>query len=263
MSPRRVAASRPRRIVRTAQRHTSPGASRIIRSTLTTQLEEALRTDIVAGLLEPGQKLRAGDITTLYGVSATPIREALQRLSAEGLVELDPKIGAKVAPISLDDVRDVFAVQLILEPRALELSVRRCDEHWLHEVETALERLRTVSAAKRPKDDPRWREAMLASADAHRSLHWALLAACGSPWLLRFISILHGHTARYRMLLIRGRDRPDWLRDHEQIVEAARRRDPRRAVQILERHTHHGLDMLVRAYGSSSHAARGRRSASK
>lgn len=227
-----------------------------MRDTLTSQLEGALRTDIVAGLLEPGQKLRAGDITSLYGVSATPIREALQRLSGEGLVELDPKIGARVAAISLGDVRDVFAVRLALEPRALELSIQNGDPAWLRDVAAAFEHLRATSETRPGKNGPRWPEAMLESAEAHRDFHWALLAACGSPWLLRFISILHGHSSRYRMLLVRGRDRPSWLPDHEAILEATRRRDAGRAVRALERHTRQGLDMLVHAYGTSSRGKR-------
>lgn len=228
----------------------SPGQARISRATLTSQLEEALRTDIVAGLLEPGQKLRATDITALYGVSATPIREAVQRLSGQGLVELDPKVGARVAAISLEDVRDVFAVRLMLEPRALELSIGGGGARWLREVTEAFERLRSVSA-RRPGDGARWRETMLEIAEAHRAFHWALLSACGSPWLLRFISILYGHSSRYRMLLARGRDRPAWLRGHQAIYDAARRRDAKRAVRVQERHTREGLDVLVRSYGTS------------
>ncbi len=237
---------------RTARsRGTARSAGRISRATLTTQLEEALRTDIVAGLLEPGQKLRAADLTALYGVSATPVREAVQRLSAEGLVELDPKIGARVASISPDGVRDVFAVRLLLETRALELSIANGDSSWLADISAAFERLRTATSARVTRDGPLWREAMLESAEAHRAFHWGLLAACGSSWLLRFISVLHGHSARYRMLLVHSRDRPAWLRGHREILDTARRRDARRAVRVLERHTRDALDLLMRAYGTS------------
>lgn len=232
-------------------RGSARGAGRISRATLTTQLEEALRSDIVAGLLEPGQKLRAADLTQLYGVSATPVREAVQRLSAEGLVELDPKIGARVASISPDGARDVFAVRQLLETRALELSIAKGDASWLADISAAFERLRAATSARVPRSGPLWREAMLESSDAHRAFHWALLAACGSSWLLRFISVLHGHSARYRMLLVHGRDRPAWLRGHKQILDSARRRDARHAVRVLERHTRDALDMLMRSYGTS------------
>jgi len=227
------------------------GGGRISRATLTTQLEEALRTDIVAGLLEPGQKLRADDIAALYGVSPTPIREALQRLSGEGLVALDPKIGARVAPITLDDMRDVFAVRLVLEPRAFELSIARGDAEWLRDVAIALEEL-GAKTATRPSGDADWREAMLASAEAHRAFHWTLLSACGSPWLLRFLSVLYGHSARYQMLLIRGRDRQNWVHEHQPVLDAARRRDRRKAISVLEKHIESGLDGLMRSYGSPS-----------
>lgn len=257
MSPRRGAAAGARRRARVSPRPSSPDSPRIRRATLTTQLEEALRTDIVSGLFEPRQKLRADDIASRYGVSATPIREAFQRLSGDGLVELDPKIGARVAGISLDDIRDVFAVRLALEPRALALSIMKGDAAWLREVATAFERLRAVASIRLPSDDARRREAMLETAEAHRAFHWALLAACGSPWLLRFISILHGHSSRYRMLLVRGLDQPGWLDDHEAILRAARRQDADRAVRMLERQTRDGLAVLVRTYGAS---LRGRRS---
>lgn len=237
---------------RPARSHaTARGAGRISRVTLTSQLEQALRTDIVAGLLEPGRKLRAADLTSLYGVSATPIREAMQRLSAEGLVELDPKVGARVAPISPDDVSDVFAVRLLIEPHALGLSIANGDASWLADLGAAFERLRAATSARTARDATSWREAMLESADAHRAFHWTLLAACGSPWLLRFISVLHGHSARYRLLLVRGRDRPMWLRGHERILDAVRRRDARRAADVLERHTREALDMLIRSYGTA------------
>ena len=241
-----------------AARGAAHGAGRISRATLTTQLEEALRTDIVAGLLEPGRKLRAADIAALYGVSPTPIREALQRLSGAGLVELDPKVGARVAAITLDDARDVFAVRLMLEPRALELSIARGDAAWLADVAAALEELRARTATRGGSGDgTRWREAMLESAEAHRAFHWTLLSACGSPWLLRFLSILYGHSARYRMLLVRGRDRPSWVHEHELVLDAARRGDARAAVRVLERHIDAGLDALVRSYGTPRAAAGG------
>src|SRR5688572_6357929 len=85
---------------------TQPG--RISRATLTEQLEEALRADILDGVYRPGQRLRASELTDRYGVSATPLREALQRLAAENLVELDPRLGATVSPISEHDLRDIY-----------------------------------------------------------------------------------------------------------------------------------------------------------
>lgn len=236
----------------TAATEATLNGGRISRATLTTQLEGALRSDIVAGIHPPGEKLRAGDITSFYGVSATPIREALQRLSAEGLVTLDPKVGARVATVSLEDVRDVFAVRLALESRALELSIRHGDDAWLRDVAAALDGLRAVVRARSPRDATRSREILLRRVEAHRAFHWALLSASGSPWLLRFIAILHGHSSRYRMLFVRERDPGSWVRDHEAIVDAVNKRDLGRAVAELERHTRKGLEVLLRSFRSSA-----------
>ncbi len=90
-------------------------APRLTRSTLTAQLEDALRVDIIEGVLVPGQRLRAADLSKRYGVSATPFREALQRLAAQRLVDLDPRFGATVADISRAELRDIYQMRDLLE----------------------------------------------------------------------------------------------------------------------------------------------------
>ncbi len=86
----------------------SVAVQRVSRATLTTQLEDALRLDIIEGVLAPGQRLRSAELTDRYQVSATPLREALQRLAAQNLVEIDPRFGATVAPISRSDLHDTY-----------------------------------------------------------------------------------------------------------------------------------------------------------
>src|ERR671915_1528247 len=102
----------------------------VTRATLATQLEDALRVDIIEGVLTPGQRLRASDLTQRYGVSATPLREALQRLAAQNLVELGPRLGATVAPISESELRDIYFLRQMLETVALERSIAHGDEAW-------------------------------------------------------------------------------------------------------------------------------------
>ena len=92
---------------------------RVTRATLATQLEHALRDEILSGELQPGTRLRAEEIAARYGVSPTPTREALQRLLADSLISLDPRAGIQVAQVSLEELRDVYRVP---DPRS---SVRR------------------------------------------------------------------------------------------------------------------------------------------
>jgi GntR family carbon starvation induced transcriptional regulator len=110
---------------------------RISRSTLAAQLEEAIRLDIISGALEPGLRLRASDLTKRYGVSATPLREALQRLAAQNLVELGPRLGATVAPISKPELEDIYWLRELLEGAALERSIQFADDDWSRRVTIA------------------------------------------------------------------------------------------------------------------------------
>lgn len=204
---------------------------RVTRATLATQLEDALRVDIIEGVLTPGQRLRAADLTARYGVSATPLREALQRLAAQNLVEIDPRLGATVAEISRTDLRDIYWLRSLLEGLALERSIERGDDAWAANVTAAWQRFQSHADKKRTgsADDA------LAWSAAHRAFHEALFAACDSPWLLRFVGILYDHSERYRMLSVRSRLR-DTLAEHAGIYEPAIARRAPEAVEWLRRH---------------------------
>lgn len=231
------------------ERQPSTTAPRINRTTLTLQLEEALRLDILDGTLAPGQRLRAQELTERYGVSATPLREALQRLAAENLVVLDPRLGASVTPISEDDLRDIYAVLQLVDGLALERSIARGDQGWMHAIDTAFHRLaEAIQALEGPVSgsaSARRRRAM-ELAEAHWNFHHALYQACGSPWLLRFVKQLHSHAERYRMLASTATFPPrDSRHEHEQIYQWAKAGDASRAVDALRKHLSLTVQVLV------------------
>ena len=203
---------------------------RVTRATLTSQLEDAIRVEIIEGVLPPGRRLRAQELTQRYGVSATPLREALQRLAAENLVEIDPRLGAAVAQISRSDLRDIYQLRELLEGLALERSIERATPEWEADVNAAWERFRST-----PVREADSTESMLAWSAAHRAFHEALFEACDSPWLLRFVGTLYDHSERYRMLSVRTRRR-DTVVEHEEIYRAAVGRDAGEAVNWLRRH---------------------------
>lgn len=204
---------------------------RVTRATLATQLEDALRVDIIEGVLEPGQRLRAADLTSRYGVSATPLREALQRLAAQSLVEIDPRLGATVADISGSDLRDVYWLRELLEGLALERSIKLGDAGWASEVTAAWERFRAQASKERANsasDALEW-------SIAHRAFHEAMFAACDSPWLLRFVGTLYDHSERYRMLSVRSRLR-NTLEEHAGLYEPVVGRRSEEALDWLRLH---------------------------
>lgn len=205
--------------------------NRVSRATLASQVEEAVRVDIVTGALEPGRRLRASELSDRYGVSATPLREALQRLSARGLVELGPRLGATVAPLSIGELHDIYDLRAILEPLALEQAIELGDDRWVERVRQAYRRLEHAgedSSSMSPA-------AMLDWSHIHRAFHDALLEACGSRWLLRFIDMLSDHSERYRMLSLRHPVRRS-LQEHRAIFVAATSRDAQAATVALRQH---------------------------
>lgn len=215
-----------------------------LRGTLTASLEEALRRDIVAGLLEPEQRLRMADVSERYGVSATPVREALQRLAEQGFVALDPQIGARVAKVSEDDVVDVYAVRLILEREALVRSLRNGGVNWRTELEVRWAELRGQMLPDIRADSAAW-------SSAHREFHWALLAACDSPWLLRFLRTLYDHSGRYALLSrVGGNAHRDWPGEHQSMFEAAAAGDVGTASTRLVDHLTTSVRLLVGENGT-------------
>jgi GntR family carbon starvation induced transcriptional regulator len=221
---------------------------RISRATLTEQLEEALRADILDGVFLPGRRLRALEISERYGVSATPLREALQRLAAEGLVELDPRSGATVARISESDLRDVYEMLSLFACMALERSIARGDEAWADEVRARFDALvvstSTLEAGAATDDEAR-RRSSYEAAEAHWRFHNALYVACGSPWLLRFVATLHAHAERYRRLAAHSHGlRRDSRHEHEGIMVATLARDSAGAVTALREHLELTVNLL-------------------
>jgi GntR family transcriptional regulator, carbon starvation induced regulator len=218
--------------------------SRVSRATLALQLEDALRTDILSGDLRPGERLRAADLAPRYGVSATPLREALQRLAVEGLVVLDARVGVTVSKISTGDLRDVYETRSVLESEALRRAIECGDAAWVERLGKAFEGLRKVTPRK-VLARQRGQDAARAWSLAHRQFDVELYSACPSPWLLRFIEMLSMRCERYRRAAGQlANAYATWLLEHEEIYRAVEQRDAKRAVAVLQRHLRGTQQML-------------------
>ncbi len=202
-------------------------------TTRASTLYEHLRRDLLAGQHAPGGRLRLETLMQQYGVGQTPLREALNRLVADGLVERREQRGFAVPPISPDDLREITDTRCWLESLALRQSIERGDAAWEDTLVLAAHRL--AGEARLPEGDtyaenPVWES-------RHRQLHHALLAACGSRWLLRFCEQLADQWYRYRQLVVvrslRERDVPA---EHQAIVSAALARDAEQACHLLTEH---------------------------
>jgi DNA-binding GntR family transcriptional regulator len=204
-----------------------------------------LREDILAGELLPLSKLHISNLRQRYETSVGPIREALSRLSGEGLVNKRGQRGHWVAPVSLEEMRDVTRLRVMLETDALRESIRGGDLEWEAQIVGAMHRLKSVHSASWP--DPK----ALARAveKENRDFHMALISRCPSRWQLRFISTLYDQTARYRRLsVLRQPEQVDPKQEgHRQIMEAALARDADAACDSLTVHIEAATESITNA----------------
>lgn len=201
--------------------------------TIADSLRRLIRLEIVRGRLQPGAPLRTQVLCDEFGCSMAPLREALSRLSADGLVVAESQRGFRVASVTRAEWQDLIDRRLEIETRALALAVQHGSDEWEGEVVRCEHEFALVSqrrSKRRGEIDELWEQ-------RHRALHLALLSGCGSPWLLRFCESLHDHCDRYRRLAKPASAAMDRLDTGEHaLVAAALGRQRQRAVQLMREH---------------------------
>jgi DNA-binding GntR family transcriptional regulator len=198
-------------------------------TTRTDWAHKRLKAAILTGELPPGAKLLADELAERWSVSATPLREAFQRLGGTGLVELASQRGARVAPFSLDEAADLYELRLLLEPRAVKASLEASDDAHRSEILAAHGRLERALAGD-PADP-------VEIAEAHLAFHTALVARCPSAWMRRLVALLAEHSQRYQLLGAQHHRRgSDPVKEHAALRDAAVRGQVERAVDVVTRH---------------------------
>ena len=192
-----------------------------------------LRADIAHGVLEPGSKLRVEAMVQRYGVGASPLREALSRLSAEGLVDRTDQRGFRVAALKWDELPTLTHNRIQLETLALRESVAARDQAWEDQLVLLVHRLsrtpRSLSDTQY-QPNPAWE-------DLHREFHRALLARCPSRWMRGFCDTLSEEAYRFRQLAAgKSFSKRNEHVEHVAIFEAAIAGDADEAVRLLSEH---------------------------
>ena len=205
-----------------------PGAA-----TRATSLYDQLRSDLLGGELEPGSKLAIEALAQRYETSATPLREALNRLVSDGLVERREQRGFVVAGISAVDLAEITKTRCWLEEVALRESVAARSTAWEEALVLAHHRLaqtpRSLSDSHF-EDNPAWEP-------LHRAFHRALISGCGSRWMLSFCDQLADQHHRYRRLSApRAFAKRAVKTEHQQLMEAAIGGRTDEAVSLLRAH---------------------------
>jgi GntR family transcriptional regulator, carbon starvation induced regulator len=201
-------------------------------ATLAEQAFVELRRQLLSGALAPGSPLRLEKLKRDLGIGFTPLREALMRLSSEGLVDMEDNRGFRAAPISLDGMEDIMLTRAMIEAQALVQAIRYGDVDWEAAIVANFHRMSRHSAS-----DPTTGLVADAWAHAHREFHLSLIAACRSRWLQRFWLILFDQAQRYRQLSVtEGATYRDDQAEHMQLMNAVISRDMEAALVASRNH---------------------------
>lgn len=219
---------------------------------LSDQAHDRIRRDILNGGLFPGEKLQIEAISDRYGIGIAPVREALNRLSSEGLVERKSQRGFFVAEISMTALEELVKTRIWLETLALRESIQNADEEWEEQLVLAYHRLarthRRMPAEACPDQTEEWEI-------RHKEFHLLLLDRCGSSWLLGFCSTMMDQAVRYRSLSMNVH--PSLLRrqgaaaEHEALLQVVIERDADRACRLLADHYTATLEGLRGVVGAA------------
>lgn len=169
------------------------------KASLVSDAYERLKSDILATNIPPGFQATEPEFADRLGMSRTPVREALLRLQSDGLVALIPRRGARVLPISIDDVREIYEILTALEPEAAaRLASDHRDSNSLSELDAATEDMERALAAS---DLDAW-------AAADDRFHRKLLQLHQNRRMIEFVSRLFDQSHRVRLLTLRLREPP-------------------------------------------------------
>ncbi|MDH1007993.1 GntR family transcriptional regulator [Pseudomonas nicosulfuronedens] len=183
-----------------------------------------LREAIISGQMAEHEPIRQDDIAQIFNVSKIPVREALKRLEAEGLVEFQRNKGALVTKISEPELAQMFEVRVVLEVQALRLAIPNMSD-------ATFARAESICAEFVGEDDiGRW-------AELNWELHACLYEPAQRPYLVGLIRSIHDKVERYlrlQMSMSDGKERAD--HEHHDILDACRAGDADRAARLLEEH---------------------------
>jgi DNA-binding GntR family transcriptional regulator len=228
----------------------SASAVTIPRATFASIVTERLRASIVNGTLEPGSQLSEVELATSFGVSRGPVREALQRLVQEGLLNSEPHRGVFVPVLTDEDVHDVYLAREALESAAVRSIIASGSTAAASE---SLDRF--VAQMQQAEASEDWETV----GNVDLEFHVALVDATSSPRLKRMFSTVISETRLCLGVLTAADARDDLVEEHRLISEAIREGDIDKALVVLKEHFDDAVATLSdrHASGPASAASRG------
>jgi DNA-binding GntR family transcriptional regulator len=204
-----------------------------------------LRKAILNGVFRPGQMLRQEEVATLMGVSRSPLREALPRLEAEGIVVLHPRRGYAVAELRPDEINEVFELRVLLESQLAVHSIAKRTEADIARVYDFANQMRQVANLKDDKSTATW-------FDLNGAFHDALLSPAAMPHYMRALATARGVIEAYIRAEVRlTGDKHEAQQEHAQLAQAFVNGDTATFIELIRQHSFHTRDRLLKGLRAS------------
>jgi DNA-binding GntR family transcriptional regulator len=205
---------------------------KIIRPTTVELVTKAIRQRILSGEFAPGEALRQEALADELGVSRVPIREAITRLSAEGLLTNVPHKGAYVAELSVDEVRETFEIRLRLEPWLFAAAIPKITNAEIAKAERLVKEMDKADSGE--WGHLNWR------------FHETLYSPAQRDITLQMLRVLHDRSDRYfRFQVVKVPIREQSHEEHMALVEACKKRDSKLGAKLLEQHVKTASTQIV------------------
>jgi DNA-binding GntR family transcriptional regulator len=200
------------------------------RETLVDRVADHLRKDILHGAIPANERIFVADLARRFAVSHIPIREALRRLEAEGLLKSTPHRGVVTMAIALDDLQDLYDMRRVVEGEYAARACTRRSTSQIEELRVLHSRLEIAETAADSDAAGMWL--------IHREFHWAILAPAATPWVRKIFDQLWQGAERYiRLLRSANLDVvEESVRQHRQLLEVCERGASAEMKGLIERH---------------------------
>lgn len=214
-----------------------------LEASLAQQCYEQLQQEIIQGVLKPGEKLKVQPIKDRFNIGQSPVREALSKLSAFGLVEVEENKGFTVAAVCESDIRDIYKVFTEIEVTALTWAMKYGDEQWEADIVAQLHKLTIVETGNKKVACHVW-------AQRNYDFHVALIAGCKSSALLEMRSHVYMKFDRYCNMSYQLSNHVPHSNNacHQQLAAAVLQRNVKEAKKLMAGHINGPLEDIIKQF---------------
>lgn len=204
---------------------------------LSQKIYRTIKRQITRGFMEPGEKIYANQIAKELNVSRTPVREALQKLSSEGLLKVTPNKSMVVAEISVDDAKEVLQVRGVLEGLAAGICAKKITEKEIQKFEKIIQKMNITVE----KGD------LFNYCELDDDFHELILKICGNKRIIKIRESLDNFIYRFRVKSLRVNRRIEHSKmEHKNILKALQQHDSEKAEKLSKEHMNNTIDNIIK-----------------